>query len=70
MTPKFFHVAFFYSGLIFQLYSNCFYGNEVLVLVSPRFAALCAYRLLFIFLRAVRSIMVCTFCVLSERRHC
>lgn len=34
MTPKFFHVAFFYTGLIFQLYSSCFYGNDVLVLVT------------------------------------
>lgn len=35
MTPKFFHVAFFYSGLIIQLYSNCFYGSQVFVAVMP-----------------------------------
>lgn len=33
MTPKFFHVAFFYSGLIIQLYTNCFYGSQVFVAV-------------------------------------
>ncbi|XP_055306215.1 odorant receptor 94a-like [Sitodiplosis mosellana] len=31
MTPNFFHVAFFYSGLIIQLYTNCFYGSQVFV---------------------------------------
>lgn len=36
MTPKFFHVAFFYSGLIIQLYSNCFYGSQVFVAVSKK----------------------------------
>lgn len=33
MTPKFFHVTFFYSGLIIQLYTNCFYGSQVFVAV-------------------------------------
>lgn len=33
MTPKFFHVAFFYSGLLIQLYSNCYYGSQVYVMV-------------------------------------
>lgn len=34
MTPKFFHVAFFYSGLTIQLYTNCLYGNEVFISVN------------------------------------
>lgn len=33
MTPNFFHVAFFYSGLIIQLFCNCFYGSQVFVAV-------------------------------------
>lgn len=33
LTTKFFHVAFFYSGLLIQLYSNCHYGNQVFTLV-------------------------------------
>lgn len=33
-SPKIFHVAFFYSGLLIQLYSNCFYGSQVFVAVS------------------------------------
>lgn len=32
-SPKLFHVAFFYSGLLIQLYSNCFYGSQVFVAV-------------------------------------
>lgn len=36
MGPKFFHVAFFYSGLIIQLYSNCFYGSQVFVAVRQK----------------------------------
>lgn len=33
LTTNFFHMAFFYSGLLIQLYSNCYYGNQVSVLV-------------------------------------
>lgn len=36
MTPNFFHVAFFYSGLIIQLYTNCFYGSQVFVTVTMK----------------------------------
>lgn len=39
MTPKFFHVVFFYSGLIIQLYSNCFYGSQVFVAVRRKICA-------------------------------
>lgn len=36
MTPNFFHVAFFYSGLIIQLFCNCFYGSQVFAAVWER----------------------------------
>lgn len=35
--PKVYHVAFFYSGLLIQLYTNCFYGSQVFVMVRQCF---------------------------------
>lgn len=43
MTPNFFHVAFFYSGLIIQLYTNCFYGSQVFVTVTMDFDFECDF---------------------------
>lgn len=56
MTPKFFHVAFFYSGLIIQLYSNCFYGSQVFVAVSEQKK----YAISIILLNALHFKFACT----------
>lgn len=34
LTPKFFHVAFFYSGLTIQLYTNCYFGSQLFEMVN------------------------------------
>lgn len=40
MTPKFFHFAFFYSGLLIQLYTNCYFGSQLSAMVIMTYIVL------------------------------